>query len=169
MIRSHRFHPADSGHTCTRRGVGLLEVIICTALVAVMIVPIAGVIRSSAKSIGRSNGSATTEAQLRRGLRWLAMTVRDSQIQSIRPRVLRLRLDNGEDAVVRIRRGQLLLQSDDENTVIADPAKRIDFAELKQSAAPQERIGLSMLLTADDPNTGTSVSVDTVVAIRPQI
>lgn len=151
-----------------RRGVGLLEVMICTALVAVMVIPIAGVIRASAQSIARADGSDSTEADLRQSLRWLASTIRDSDILSVRARRLQLRLSNGDVAQVRVRRGTLWLDDGTSQTAIAEGVRDILFAERRQAGPPGNRIGVTMTLRARDPITRVFITVDSTVAIPPQ-
>jgi hypothetical protein len=150
-----------------RRGIGLMEVIVCTALVAVMIVPIAGVIRASGQSIARSEGSASTEAELRRGLRWLGDTIRDSDVLVVRSNQLRLRLSSGDVATIRVRRGTLELDDGSIQTALAENVRDIRFSELNRTT-PSTRIGVSMVLRARDPVTRLWVTVDSTVAIPPQ-
>ena len=151
-----------------RRGIGMLEVIVCTALVAVMIVPLAGVLRASSQSIARADGSSTTEAGMRQGLRWLAETIRDSDVLLVRARLLRIRLSNGNVANIRVRRGTLWLTEGSSQTALVENVRDIRFAETVQTAPPGRRVGVSMTLRARDPVTRAWVTVDSTVAIPPQ-
>lgn len=151
-----------------RRGIGLIEVIVCTALVAVMVIPIAGVIRASGKSIARADGSASTEAELRRGLRWLGDTIRDGDVLVVRARQLQIRLSSGDVATIRVRRGALLLDDGSIQTTLAENVRDIRFTELVRTTPPSTRIGVSMVLRARDPVTRLWVTVDSTIAIPPQ-
>ena len=152
----------------TRCGIGLIEVIVCTALVAVMIVPIASVVRSSSQSIARADGSTSTEADMRRGLRWLGETIRDSDVLLVRPRLLRLRLSSGDVANVRVRRGTLWMDDGSSQTALVENVRDIRFTDRIRATPPSTRIGVSMTLRARDPVTRLWVTVDSTVAIPPQ-
>lgn len=155
-------------HRRPRHGIGLLEVIVCTGLVAIMIIPIAGVIRASSKSIERADGSISTEADLRTGLRWLGQVVRDSQIVSVRPRRIQLRLSDGTAAIVYVRRQTLWLDDGSNASSISENIRDIRFTEILQTAPPRNRIGISIAVSANHPDTGRLVTINTTVAIPPQ-
>jgi hypothetical protein len=152
----------------TRAGIGLIEVIACTALVAVMIIPIAAVIRASGQSIAQADGSTSVEAELRRGLRWLGETIRDGDVIRVRTRQLQIRLSSGNVATIRVRRGTLILDDGASQVVLAENVRDIRFIDRTQLAPPRTRIGVSISLRARDGATGTWVSVDSTVAIPPQ-
>ena len=151
-----------------RPGIGLLEVIICTALVAVMIIPIAGVIRTSGQAISLSNGSTSTEASLRSGLRWLRDAVRDGTIVSVRASRLQILLDSGDLATVEVRSGDLVMDDGRSQFALAENVRDIRFGEVRQIAAPTARTGVTMRLRAQDPVTRQWVTIDSTVAIPPQ-
>ncbi len=155
-------------HHSRRRGIGLLEVIICTALVAVMIIPIAGVIRTSGQAISLSNGSTSTEASLRSGLRWLRDAVRDGTIVSVQARRLQILLDSGDLATVEVRSGNLVMDDGRSQFALVENVRDIRFGELRQIAPPAARTGVTMSLRAQDPVTRQWVTVDSTVAIAPQ-
>ena len=152
----------------SRRGIGLLEVIVCTALVAVMIIPIAGVIRTSGQAISRSNGSVSTEASLRTGLRWLGDTVRDGNIVSVRTRSLQVMLPSGAVATVQVRGGNLVMNDGRSEFALAENVRDIQFLEIRQTAPPRTRTGITMRLRARDAATGQTVTVGSTVSIAPQ-
>jgi hypothetical protein len=156
-----------NNHFC-RRGIGLLEVIVCTALVAVMIIPIAGVIRTSGQAISQSNGSTSTEASLRSGLRWLRDSVRDGTVVSVRPRRLQVLLSSGDLATVQVRSGDLVIDDGRSQFALAENVRDIRFREVRQVAPPAARTGVTMTLRARDPVTRAWVTVDSTVAIPPQ-
>lgn len=152
-----------------RQGISLLEVIACTALVAVMIIPISGVIRSSGRAISQSNGSTSKEASLRIGLRWLQAAVRDGSVVNVRPRQLGILQMNGDAATIRISRGNLVVETGQSQFVLAEDVRDVRFSELTQLAPPNNRTGISISLQAQDPTTGQRVAVASTVAIPPQL
>ena len=151
-----------------RAAVSLIEVIACMALVAIMIVPLAGVIRASAQSIARANGGTSSEAKLRRSLRWLGDTIRDGDIVSVRADRLQIRQAGGDIAAIDVRAGTLILDDGRNQTVLAENVRDIRFTELTQVEPPSQRTGVSMTIRTRDPATGSLVSVDSTVAVRPQ-
>jgi hypothetical protein len=151
-----------------RTGIGLIEVIACTALVAVMVIPIAGVIRASGQSIAQADGSTSVEAELRRGLRWLGNTIRDGDVIAVRTDRLQIRLSSGNVATVRVVRSSLALDDGSGRTILAENVQDIRFIERTQVTPPGTRIGISMLLQARDPASGSLVSIHSTVAIPPQ-
>lgn len=156
-------------HSKTRRiGVGLLEVIVCTALVAVMIVPIAGVIRTSGQAISESNSSTSTEASMRGGLRWLRDAVRDGTIVSVRSQRLQIMLSSGTLATVQVQRGDLIMDDGGSQFALVENVRDIRFVEATQTTPPRSRIGISMTLRARDPQTRQWVTTTAMVAIPPQ-
>ena len=90
-----------------RLGVSLIEVIACTALVAIMIVPIAGVIRASGQAIAQSDLDTSTEAKMRRGLCWLSDSIRDGQLLGVGSNEMKLTLNSGLDVKIMIGGGQI--------------------------------------------------------------
>ncbi len=151
-----------------RRGLGLIEVIVCTAMVAVMIVPIAAVIRASGQSIAQSNGNNSTAATLRSGLRWLGDNIREGAVISVQTNRLQLRLPSGDVATVQVRNGVLELDDGRTRTTLAENVRDIRFAELNQTAPPSTRIGLAISLRARDTATQAWVTVNSTIAIPPQ-
>jgi hypothetical protein len=152
-----------------RRGIGLLEVIACTALVAMMIIPIAGVIRASGQAIAQANGSTSTEASLRSGLRWLQDAVRDGSIVSVQARRLEIIQASGDAATVQVSRGNLVMEDAQGESVLAKAVGDVHFRELTQIAPPQTRTGIQITLRARDSDTGQWVTLNSTVAIPPQL
>ena len=151
-----------------RRGIGLLEVIVCTALVAVMILPIAGVIRTSGQAISESNGSTSTEASMRNGLRWLRDAVRDGTILSVRSRSIQVMLASGDLATVQVRRGDLIMDDGSSQFSLVENVQDIRFVETIQITPPGARVGISTTLRARDPQTRQWITVTSTLAIPPQ-
>lgn len=154
--------------TISRRGVSLIEVITCTMLVAVLLVPLAAVIRASGQSIAEAEASTSTEAELRRGLRWLGDTIRDGDLISVRTNRIQLRMCSGEVGNVRVRGKTLEFQNGKDNLPIANQVLEARFTELRQATPPKKRIGLLMSLRARDPDSGATIVLDSTLAIPPQ-
>jgi hypothetical protein len=151
-----------------RAGVSLIEVIACTAIVGVMIVPIAGVIRASGQSIQAAAGSNSTQATLRTGLRWVAQTIRDGQVLAVQNRRLTLKLADGRTARIEVRGNQLLMISGSDQSVLADGVREAEFRSLVTGSSPPIRVGVSITLRARDAS-GAVTSIAASVAYRPQI
>ncbi len=151
-----------------RRGIGLIEVIACTALVAVLITPIALVIRASGQSIAQSAGSRSVEADLRRGLRWITDVIRESDVIDIRNRELELDLPNGNGGLVSEINNSLVLDDGNDEIAVMSDIKDVRFTEIRTKGQVKTRIGIEIRLRATDPVTGAVVSVTSVLSIPPQ-
>ena len=152
----------------SRRGISLLEVIACTALVAVMIVPIAGVIRTSGQSISQAQGDPSTEAKLRRGLLWLGDYVRNGSIVGVRSARLSVLPSGGSPVEIRVSRNNLVLSDGTDTTVIVEDVRDIEFSAINQATPPNSLVGLTMRLRARDPNSGQIATVDSTVSVPTQ-
>lgn len=151
-----------------RAGVSLIEVIACTAIVGVMIVPIAGVIRASGQSIQAAGGNHNVQATLRTGLRWVAQTIRDGQLLAVQNRRLMLKLADGRTARIEVRGNELLMISGRDQIVLAEGVQGAEFRSLVTSSRPPARVGVSITLRARD-SAGSLTSIAATVADRPQI
>ena len=150
------------------RGVSLLEVIACTALVTILIVPIAGVIRASGKSIQAANGPSSTESELRQASRWLAQTIRANNILGIRRSQMQLRLDSGETATLRLKQRSLILDAPSGPSTLAKDIQRIRFTSHRQAAPPRKTVGVTFLLQKRDHVTRRMVSIEDTVSFPTQ-
>ena len=146
----------------------LIEVIVCTAIVAVMLVPIAGVIRASGQSISQATGTASVEARLRTGLRWLAAAIRQGDVVAIRTRRLTLRMPDTSIATVDVRRGRFVINNNGTETTLVEGVRDVQFQVINRVTPPVTRTGLSVSLRARDPNGGW-VTVTSAIAEPPQI
>jgi hypothetical protein len=151
-----------------RPGISLLEVIACTALVAVMIVPIAGVIRASGQSIQQADGAVSTEARLRRGLHWLADSVRDTNIVSVQPRRLTVQPTTGGPISIEVQGGALVMTDGSDVTMIVEDVRDIRFTQINQTVPPNDLAGVTMSLRARDPVTRQFVTINGTVGIPTQ-
>jgi hypothetical protein len=152
-----------------RQGLGLLEVIICCGLLAVMMVPIAGVIRASGRSIAMSEGNGTLEAKMRESLRWLADAVRDGTLGSVQTRRITLQLSGGSNVAVEVQRGALIADDGSGPVTLLSDVRDVRFSLLNQVAAPRQPIGLSISLRAIDPTTKKLVTINSTIALPPQL
>ena len=155
-------------HLNPRAAVSLIEVIACMAIVGVMIVPIAGVIRASGQSIHAASGNHSVQASLRTGLRWVAQTIRDGQVLAVQNRRLTLKLADGRTARIEVRGNELLMLSGRDQVVLAEGVRDVEFRSLVTGSRPPARVGVSITLRARD-NSGSLTSVAATVAYRPQI
>ncbi len=157
------------GRRKRRYAISLLEVIACTAIVAVMIVPIAGVIRASSQSIATATGNTSVQAGLRTGLRWVASTVRDSDILAVNTRRLTLRLSDSSVARIEVRRGNLVLLRGNDETVLVDGVREVQFRAINRVTPPIAQTGLAISLRAQDAASGQWVTVNSTIAVPPQV
>ncbi len=151
-----------------RRGLSLLEVIASTALVAVMMVPIAGVIRASGQAMAQADQAASAEATVRRGLSWLSDAIQDGQVLRVDPNEIRLILKSAIDVRVAIIDGDLVMTDGTDPVVVTENVREIQFKQIQQSTPPNALTGIQILLTADDPVTGKVVTVQSIASIATQ-
>ncbi|MEM8666621.1 MAG: hypothetical protein AAGG48_03850 [Planctomycetota bacterium] len=152
----------------TRRGIGLLEVIACTGLVALMIVPLAGVIRASGQSIADANGDGSQSTQMRQGLRYLTKTIRDGEISLFRQNRISVRMPDGTTAAFRVRGQKLEMRQSGETTVVVENVRRVRFIQRRERNGDRRRTGIEIQLTARDPDTRRNVRINAAVATPPQ-
>ena len=157
-----------SSRSANRRGVSILEVIACTALVAVMMVPIAGVIRASGQAISQSDLDPSTEARMRSGLRWFSDAIRDGSVTGIGKTEMKLTLKSGTDVKFTIIDGDLVMTDGTDIVGVVEKVKAIQFDQIVQSTPPNSLAGISMSLSADDPVSGKVVVISALVSIPVQ-
>lgn len=151
-----------------RRGLSLLEVIVCTGLVAVMMVPVASVIRASGQTIQQAGDNGSIESSMRTSLRWISDSVHDGTLVSVQNRRLRMQLPSG-DVVTIEQRGNALV-SDDGGTATAlmDDVRSIRFSQITQTSPPNNPIGVTIDLVAIDPTTRNPIAMRATVSLPPQ-
>ena len=152
-----------------RAGVSMLEVIACMGLVALMLIPLAGVIRASGQSIAQANGEGTLATQMRRGLRFLNQSIRDGEIIRFRQNRISLRMPSGNTAVVRVQRGRLEMREAGESIVLVEGVRRVRFIQRQQRSGERLRTGIEIQLNARDPETRRNIRVTSAVAIPTQV
>jgi len=155
-------------HRKPRAGISLLEIIVCTALVAVMIVPIAGVMRASSQSIAQAGQDGSTVARLRRGLSWLAGNIREGQILGVSKNGIKMTLPGGKDVKVVVDAGNLIMTDGGDPVILTEGVRSIRFNEFRQAAPPNSLIGLQLTLSATDPASGALVSANSLVSLPAQ-
>lgn len=146
-----------------RKGISLLEVIACTAIIAVMIVPIAGVIRASGRAIGRASQPTSTDS-VRDALRWTRDAVRSGQVLDIQSRSLTLILASGQKVEIISRSGQLLMSDGRAQTVLMENVDGVEFSPIRIAGATSPT-GVSIVLATRDSETGNTVKMEAVVSL----
>ncbi len=147
-----------------RRGISLIEVIACTAIVAVMIVPVAGVIRASGRAIERSS-EMNAEAKLRTGVRWIRDAIRDGSILDIGSQYITLLLSTGQKVELVLDSNQLILSDGRSRTVILENIERFETSPHLQSESPYAPIGLSMRILGVDPKTKQTFDIQSMISM----
>ncbi|MEM9585635.1 MAG: hypothetical protein AAGA03_00015 [Planctomycetota bacterium] len=147
-----------------RAAISLIEVIACTVLVSIMIVPVAGILRASGQTLQQTQADEVTHDSCRQTLRWVSQTLRQSTILNVRSGRLQLQLPTGRVARLERRRGELQLNDGFDTTVLMDSVRSVRFEPLLTSGVPTTRVGVRITLEARDPNTRDLIRMDTVVA-----
>ncbi len=151
-----------------RRGISLIEVIAATAIIAVMIVPIAGVMRASSQSIAAAEGDASDEASMRTALRWLSTTVRDSDVLRVRSRRLVLRLSDGNTASIQVRRRNLVMRIGTDETILCQGVRDVQFQAINRVTPPVSRTGIRVTARMRDAD-GNWTTVENTISELPQV
>lgn len=147
-----------------RNGLSLIEVIACTTIVAVLLVPIAAVVKDSGRTIRRLETDATTTQSLRSSSNWLRDTLRPCSILAIANSDLEVQLPSGTTAGI-LRKGRDLVLDDGVNvSVICKDIEDVRFQPLLTTDIPARRVGLTMTITARDAVTGATSSMLTTIA-----
>ena len=147
-----------------RNGLSLIEVIACTTIVAVLLVPIAAVVKDSGRTIRRLETDATVAQSLRSASSWLRDMIRPSFVLAIANNDLKLQLPTGKTAGV-FRKGRDLVIDDGVNvSVIFEDIQDVRFQPLLTTDIPAKRVGLTMTITARDAVTGVTSSMLTTIA-----
>lgn len=147
-----------------RNGLSLIEVIACTTIVAVLLVPIAAVVKDSGRMIRRLETDATVAQSLRSASGWLRDMIRPSLVVAIANNDLKIQLPSGKTAGF-FRQGRDLVMDDGVNvSVICKDIQDVRFQPLLTTDVPAKRVGLTMTITARDPVTGVTSSMLTTIA-----
>ncbi len=147
-----------------RNGLSLIEVIACTTIVAVLLVPIAAVVKDSGRTIRRLETDVTVTQSLRSASSWLRDMIRPSLVVAIANNDLKVQLPSGKTAGF-FRKGRDLVMDDGVNvSVICKDIQDVRFQPLLTTDIPAKRVGLTMTITARDPVTGATSSMLTTIA-----
>ncbi len=147
-----------------RAGLSLIEVIACTTIVAVLLVPIAAVVKDSGRTIRRLETDATLTQSLRSASNWLRDTIRPSSVLAIANNDLKIQSPSGKTAGI-FRKGRDLVMDDGVNvSVICNDIQDVRFQPLLTTDIPTKRVGLTVTITARDPVTGVTSSLLTTIA-----
>lgn len=137
----------------TRRGISLIEVIACTAIVAVMILPIASVLRSSAGVIDR-NSRPDSAAGVRTAVRWMRDTVTRGQITAVGRANINFVHPNGQPMQFVVRGGELVMADGTTSKLILRGVRSFQTQPLVQSGPSAAMIGLTAVVAGIDPDSG---------------
>lgn len=136
-----------------RRGISLIEVIACTAIVAVMIVPIASVLRSSAGVIDR-NSRPDSAATVRTAVRWMRDTIHRGQIIAVGRANINFVHPTGHPMQFVVRGGELVMTDGSTTTSILRGVRSFQTQPLVQTGPPAATIGLTAIVAGTDPDSG---------------
>ncbi len=146
-----------------RRAISLIEVIACTAIVAVMIVPIASVIRASGHAISRST-QMDQEAKLRSSVRWIKDTIHTGNVIDVGSRHLTLVTASGLKSELRLDSGRLVFSDGDTKTVVLENVSRFACDPIMRHANPARMIGVEIRIEGKNPQTGAAYDFECVIA-----
>ncbi|WP_442510770.1 type IV pilus modification PilV family protein [Novipirellula sp. SH528] len=153
-----------------RHGISLIEVIACTALVAILFVPIAGVIRASARTIASAQSGGSTAAGLQNTLAWVSGMIDDGTVVSANASSLTLQRRDG--TIVKIARSSnQLVMSDGKSTDVVLAENILDFAvrSIVQPKPSSRWVGLEIDLVGLDTSGNRKVLETATVVFPPQI
>ncbi|QDT03352.1 hypothetical protein K227x_17340 [Rubripirellula lacrimiformis] len=150
-----------------RRGISLIEVIACTAIVTVMVVPIASVIRASGQSIARSK-TLSTDGTLRSGIRWIRDMIHDGQVVDVGSRNITLIQASGDKAEFVVSGNTLILTDGRTKTVLLENVESFETSLLKQSESPGRATGISIRLQGKSPSTGKAFDYRSMISLPNQ-
>lgn len=135
-----------------RRGISLIEVIACTAIVAVMIVPIASVLRSSATVIDRSSRPDSASTQ-RSAIRWIRDSITHGQVLDVGATYVTFLDATGRKVQYFSRNGDLLLTDGTNDTLVLQGVKLFEVKQHFQVDPPTDPIGMTIHIAGYDPQT----------------
>ncbi|TWU55800.1 hypothetical protein [Rubripirellula reticaptiva] len=158
-----RFKPRSN----QRHGISLIEVIACTAIVAVMIVPIASVIRASGRAIA-SSAEMSNEAKLRSGIRWVKDTIGNGAVVNVGSRNLTLLMASGQKGELVLDSNNLIFSDGRTKTVVLENIGRFECEAIMRSEKPTSMIGVAIRIEGKDPSTGTAFKLESLIATAPQ-
>ncbi|GAA5505333.1 hypothetical protein [Novipirellula caenicola] len=153
-----------------RRGISLIEVIACTGLVAILFVPIAGVIRASARSIASAQADGSTAEELQHTLTWLSQTIDDGTVVSMN--ASSLTLQRRDAAIVKVfRSDNQLVMSDGKSMDVVLAENILDFTirTIVQPKPSSKTVGLELELVGRDTTDNRKVVETSTVVFPPQI
>ncbi|GAA4467560.1 hypothetical protein [Novipirellula rosea] len=153
-----------------RRGISLIEVIACTALVAILFIPIAGVIRASARTIesAQSGGSAATNLQ--NTLTWLSGMIDDGTVVTANASSLTLQRRDG--TIVKITRANnqlVMIDGKSTDAVLAEEILDFSVRSIVQPKPSSRWVGIEIDLIGLDTTKNRKVAVTATVVFPPQI
>ncbi len=154
--QSHPRRPGVARQCTLRYGVSLLEVISCTALVVMLMVPMAGVLRSSGQAIRQSEGLVTAAQALPKHSLALQHYVRDCEAILKYAEDILVVMRQGEVIYISVIDSQLVAQGGKQDEIIADGIERVRF-ENEVTSLAGEIHAISATLEAPDAESWTIV------------
>ena len=154
--------------TRNRAGISLIEVIACTAILAVMMVPLASVMRSSRMAVERTQDLSAVD-QLQDTSRWIRQAVHDGTIVDAQNDVIKLILADGQTVKIYRHDRDLVLDNGREQVVLLQDVTSVAFGIIHQAADRTKVIGLKMQIQKHDAASGRTEESTSVVSIDPQL
>ncbi|EMI20229.1 hypothetical protein RMSM_02848 [Rhodopirellula maiorica SM1] len=156
--------------TSRRHGISLIEVIACTGLVAILFVPIAGVIRASARTIASAESASSTSTKLQRTLAWLSNMIDDGTVFAASTSGIRLQRRDGSLVNITRSNNQLLAtEGKSTDTVLAEDIVDFSVRSIFQPKPSSRWVGLEIELVGFDTTNNRKVTEIATVVFPPQI
>ncbi|TWT52823.1 hypothetical protein Pla22_04510 [Rubripirellula amarantea] len=151
-----------------RKGISLIEVIACTAILAIMMVPLASLMRSSRMSLARSQSISVVD-QLQDTSRWIRQAVSDGTLVDAQSDAIKLVMASGQTVKVYRQNRDLVLDDGREQVILLEEIEDVAFGDIRQSSSPGKLIGLKMQIRKRDAASGKTEETTTIVSIEPQL
>ncbi|MDA8746352.1 hypothetical protein N9N28_17150 [Rubripirellula amarantea] len=151
-----------------RKGISLIEVIACTAILAIMMVPLASLMRSSRMSLARSQSISVVD-QLQDTSRWIRQAVSDGTLVDAQSDAIKLVMASGQTVKVYRQNRDLILDDGREQVILLEGIEDVAFGDIRQSSSPGKLIGLKMQIRKRDAASGKTEETTTIVSIEPQL
>ncbi len=164
MIHGHVRNGLASPPARSRIGISLIEVIACTAIVAVLIVPIAAVVKTSGRAITRIESGASTPEKVRAAGTWLRDTLRPCVVHAIEKDRLKFQLPDGNGAAVYLNDHALVMETGSAISKLCTDVDQVRFEPLLTSDGSARRVGLAMTIVARSATTGAVSTTLTTIA-----
>ena len=153
-----------------RRGISLIEVIACTGLVAILFLPIAGVIRASARTIASAQSGGSTASELQTTLTWLSRMIEDGTVLSTGSSSLSLqRRDGGIVKVGRANNQLVMTDGKSADVVLAEDIVDFSIRTIVQPKPSSRWVGIEIVLVGLDTAQNRKVAESAMIVFPPQV